>query len=152
VGAHRSLSQLAWLTFAFTAPAAAEPLDGMRAWTLDATVGPRRGEASGDNARLSLAWVPWRNLTPARTDRSWYVSVGALGAIGNLRRRTATGVNEADTRTLAPEVRTGIALHGSLLDEDFEEQYVAYLYLSASVGWMRAAAPRSDVHHHLTRV
>lgn len=140
---------VAGAVLALAAPAAAGPRAGMRAWTLDATVGPRYGDATGSNARLSVAWVPWRDLSPSRTDRSWYVSVGAMGAMGGLRYRSATGVTNERTLTLAPELRTGIALRGTLIDDELDDEFLAYLYLSASVGWMRSTTAADDVHDHV---
>ena len=142
----RHAGRAALLVLALAAPVSADSRHDVRAWLLDGTVGPRRGEASGVNARLSLSWVPFRDLASSRDDRRWYLSVGALGAVGDLRYRTASGVNEDGTFTLAPEVRTGIAV----LDPVFDGKFAAYLYLSASAGWLRAATAGADVHHHVT--
>ncbi|MEZ4400719.1 MAG: hypothetical protein R3B06_11910 [Kofleriaceae bacterium] len=152
-GRTRRAKQLIWLTLAFASPAAADRHEGMRPWTIDGTIGPRFGQAGGQNLRLSAAWVPWRNLTPARNDRAWYASVGALGAIGGLYHRTVTGETREKTTTLAPEIRTGIALYDDNDDHD-NDQFLFYLYLSASVGWLRSSADEGNrvdrVDHHLT--
>ena len=116
------------------------PQRGTRRWMLDATVGPRRGDASGMNARLSVAWVPFGDLSPSRSDRTWYVSVGGMVAGGSLDARGPDP--RWGTFILAPEVRTGVAL-GDLARLD------AHVYLSGSVGWLRATPDGGARSNHV---